>query len=233
MAGPGSNQTGAGSNKNTLLNKYSKTTPYGATSGTPSPADPATYGGYAATIMGLQQRLAAAQALAQQTVGQAKADFGLAKQAAKVYRVEGTAAAEGDALNRGIVGGSTDLGARSAVIAETAAQRQAALAAKRSTVAGARLDQLSAVGDYYTGMGAAQADLANTQAMQNIQRYQADAFDTMSTNFNKFRQALLDRMSHRVKPGVNTPAPAGINPVTGGPYYFPPGGRPGYSAQQR
>jgi hypothetical protein len=208
MAGPGSNATGAGPNKNTLLNQMSKRTNVGK-SGVPSPADPATYGGYATTIMGLQQQLAAAQALAKAGIGTAKAEFGMAKQAAKQFRVDSTAAVEGEMAGRGITGSSAAMNAQAGVVAETAAMRQAALAAKRSAVAGYRNDQIQAVGQFYTGLGAAQSELANAQAMQNIARYEADQFDVMNANFNKFRQQLLERMRHR----TGTPSGAGRLPA--------------------
>ena len=219
MAGPGSNATGAGSNKRTLLNQYSKQTPYGANP-VPSPADPSTYGGYAATVMGLQQQLAAAMALAKSGIGQAKAQFIMDKNAAQTGLVNDTTAAESGAIANGVIGGSGDLAQRAAAVDTAAAARQAALAQRTSTVAGIRGQQISAVGSYYTGLGSAQATLANQQAMQNIARFQNDSFDTMNANFNAFRDALLRRLANRGRtrdiPNYYGVLPPGAAPGAGG-----------------
>lgn len=228
MAGPGSNNVGnVNSNKNTLLNQYSKRTPGAGSSATPAPADPNSYGAFASTVMGLQQQLAAAQALARAGIGSARSQAMIDRQAAQVARVEGVTGAEADAVSRGVVGGSADLAARGSAVAAAAAMRQQAMATKHAAIAEARGNQMAAVGDFYTGMGAAQADLANTQAMQNIQRFQSDAFDTMQTNFTALQKAMLRRLRSRgrardIGKGGGGPTYTGINPVTGGPIYSQP-----------
>ena len=223
MAGPGSNQVGQGnSNKNTLLNgkpSYGSTlSAYGATAGTPSPADPSTYGGYAAQVMGLQQQLAGAMALAKSGIGAARGQFMLDAQAARTARIQGVTGAESDAGARGIIGSSGDLAARGAAVAAAGALRQQAVSTRNNAIAGVRTGQIQAVGQFYTGLGAAQSSLANQQAMQNIARYQADAFDVYNQNFSDLQKSILARLNNRgrirdIAPGYGVP-PSG----TGGDY---------------
>jgi len=215
MAGPGSNRTGAGSNKNTVVNAYSKKpkpptspTAYGSQA-TPPPADPSTYGGYAAQVMGLQQRLAAAMALKKTTIGGAQAQYMLAKQQAAASQVSGVTSAESDALQRGILGSSADLGNRAGAVTDAAALRQAALADKNQAVAGAQVGAMGAVGEFYTGLGQAQFDVANAQANIAAQRYQNDAFDVLNQNYAKLQaqwQRFLQRRG-RTRTGGYAPNP--------------------------
>ena len=200
VAGPGSNNagrgSGAGSNKNTLFNQYSKRTPYGANP-TPAPLDPNSYGAYASQVMGLQQQLAAAQALARAGIGTAKSTFIQERDAARALRVNETVSAENAALDRNLVGSSIDMQGRATAITDSAAAKQAALAKRNAAIAAARGDQVAAVGQFYTGLGSAQADLANQQAMANIQRFQNDQFDVYQTNFDALRQAVLRQLNNR------------------------------------
>lgn len=215
MAGPGSNNvgrnSGAGSNKNTLLNQYSKRTAVGANIGTPSPAAPGDYGAYASQVMGLQQSLAGALALARSGAGAARGQYVVDRAAAKNLRVSETVAAENSALDRNLVGSSIDLSGRATAVTDAAAAQQAALAQRNQALAAIQNQKIQAVGGFYTGLGSAQAQLAQAQAQAQIQRFQQDMFDTQTTNFAALRKAVLARLRDRgrvrdgVRPGPYDP----------------------------
>ena len=224
MAGPGSNNTGnVNSNKNTLLNQYSKATPSGSNP-QPAPLDPNSYGAYASQVMGLQQQLAAAMALSRAGISSARGEAMVARQDIRAGRIQGTADAEAAALANGVVGSSADLANRAGVVASAGAEREAVGAAKRLAIAEQRGNQVAATGQFYTGLGAAQSDLANAQAQANILRYQQDLFDTQQTDFAALRAAILKRLRSRgrardVLPnaaeGVGAAALAAAGAVTG------------------
>jgi hypothetical protein len=229
MAGPGSNRTGDGSNKNTVINDKSKApkpglnyTPYGQNA-TPSPADPSTYGGYAAQVMGLQQRLAAAMAAKRTSISGAQAQYMMAKQAAAQQQVAGVTAAESNALQRGILGSSADLGGRAAAVTDAATARQSAFVEKNLAVAQAQTGAVGAVGEFYSGLGQAQFDVANAQANIAAQRYQNDQFDVLNQNYAALQaqwQAFLTkrgraRDSVPPSPYATGNTPSELNSATG------------------
>lgn len=236
MAGPGSNRTGAGSNKNTTINDYSKAPkpkPIGALgSGVPGAADPATYGGYATQVMGLQQRLAAAMAAKKQGIAGAQAQYALAKQQAAGSLVEGVTAAESNALQRGILGSSADLGGRAAAVTDAATAQQAALAERNQGIASQQVAAMGAVGEFYTGLGTAQFDVANAQSAQALQRYQNDLLAQGNQNYTKLQQQWLAylRSRGRTRDGGpaspystgNTPSEVGPGVSSYRPYNAPP-----------
>ncbi len=193
MAGPGSNEMGT-RQRNTLTNLRSKRPMSG---GQPVPTDPGTYGGAAAQIMGLQQQLAAAQALAKTQVGNARADMRNVRIAAGQQRIADTAGAEEAATAAGIVGSSSDLQGRAAAITTQQQTIQEGLAQRQQAIAAARLGQVTAIGNYYTGVGQVQAEVANQEYMHNIQRYQNDLLATQTSNFNDLRAAILRRLANR------------------------------------
>lgn len=225
-------------NRNTLTNNRSKQTPGAQSSLTPYGANPqapllnpTTYGGYAAQVMGLQQRLAAALALSKAGIGAANGQFMLAKDQARMTRINETVSAESDALGRGVAGGSGDLQARAAAITDAAGLRQQAVADRALAVAGYRSQNISAVGDFYSGLGTAQADLANRQAELANTRFQQDQFDVLQQNFMATRADVLRKLRSRgrardILPGV--PAPGTTQPNAGLPIAQAPNGRPLY-----
>lgn len=236
MAGPGSNRTGAGSNKNTTINAQSKAPkpgPIGALgSGVPGPADPSTYGGYASQVMGLQQRLAAAMAAKKVGIAGAQAQYMLAKQQAASGLVQGVTGAEQDALQRGILGSSADLSGRAGAVTDAAAAQQAALAGRNVAVAGEQVTAMGAVGEFYTGLGQAQFDVANAQSSQALQRYQNDLLAQGNQNYTKLQQQWLAylRSRGRTRDGGpaspystgNTPSEVGPGVSSYRPYNAPP-----------
>jgi hypothetical protein len=210
MAGPGSNKTGnVNSNKNTVLNYYGKQVPSGAT---PAAADPNSYGAYATQVMGLQQQLASAMALARAGIGSARGQYMVDRTAAHNLRISETAGAEAQALQAGTVGGSYDLTQRAGAITDAAAAQQAALAQRNQTLAAIRGQQVSAVGAFYGGLGQAQMGLSNAQAMANIDRYLKGLAD--SSVYRRAGTGVVRNLMYNYAYG----APQGATPGMAGGY---------------
>ena len=150
----------AGRNKgrfrNTLLNNASKAAP------PPVSAESAVaYGGQLATAqMTLAERLAALRAQA----GLVRGQFQMDRSTVRANAISGMAAAVNSSLDRGLVGSSVDAAGRTGVLAQKAADMQAAIQAKVQGLLGIRTGRISAVNDYYTQYYNIQAQKAAEQA---------------------------------------------------------------------
>ena len=196
-----------------------------ATSQNPSAlsvASPADYGSYAATLAGLEQQLAGATALARAGIGTARAQYGLDMNTARQDVIAGVSGAEQGALQSGILGSSADLANRGAAVAAGGAAKEQAAIDRANSIAQQRASLISATGQYYTGLGAAQTQLANAEAMAAISRFQNGLYDQW-----KSLRPLFNRGRRRdVNPTKATYAPAvGPNAQTGNPGYGGTGGR--------
>jgi hypothetical protein len=127
----------------------------------------------------------------------------------KANRVQGAVAAEGDALSRGIVGSSADLGARAGVVAEAAGARVDARTASGTALAQLRINQMQANSDYSMGIAGVMADKAAAQAELANSRYQAGLIGEAMSSFQDLYQAALKKLLAR---GKN---PAGVDPRAG------------------
>ena len=124
-------------------------------------------------------------------------------------RISGTVAAESNALQRGIVGSSADLGARAGVVANAAGQQVDARNAKLTALAGLRVSQMQAGTDYSMGIAGIQADKAAAQAELANQRFMNDMVANSMADYQKLYKDALQRI---LRQGKN---PAGVNPLAG------------------
>jgi hypothetical protein len=99
-----------------------------------------------------------------------------------------------------------DLTARATAVTDAAAAKQAALLAKQQAIATIKGEQIQAVGSYYTGLGAAQADLANAQAIQNIQRFQDDLYGNVLPGRGRVRDVAAEARRRKRKDAQGTAA---------------------------
>lgn len=222
MAGPGSDLTGT-RQRSTLINLRSKNLT--GSSQAPYPlGDPSTYGGYAAQVMGLQTQFAGASALAQAGIGAAKAQFLVQRNAAQQQRIADVTGSVNAALEAGTVGSSMDLQNRAAAPIAEAANIQAALAARNTTIAQQGTAKISALGQFYSGLGQAQFAVSVAESQAALQQYQNDALDLLTSKFAKLRAAYLARQQQRGRArNITRPVPATTNPSgTPGQYYVGP-----------
>lgn len=187
--GNGPNMGNSNRNRNTLRNLYSKR---------PAPLlSPDATLGYATQVAGLQRNLGAALALQRQQVAAARGDFQSARAEARQLRIEETASAVNSALDRGILGSSIDLGARSRAVTDAAAYLAGARTERDQAVAQAKLGGLAAVGDFYTAKGALDAQRAVQQQMLAVEQYKNDTFDSLLQNFGALRKDILRKLLSR------------------------------------
>ena len=208
--------TGGGTNHNTTTQNNSRT-PSGQTGGVPSPADPSSYGAYAATVAGAQMQLAAAAALRKSQIGVARGQYGLDMNAATNLRPTETVQAEAAALANGGIGSSVDLQNRATAVTDSATAQEQALAARNASISGSRVGYMGALGEYSTTTASAAAQLANAQAMANAERFKQDQFDTVLQKLSDLRKRLnRNRTRDLGSPYGANPGPP--NPSTyGGP----------------
>jgi hypothetical protein len=148
----------------------------------------------------------------------------------KANRVQGAVAAEGDALSRGIVGSSADLGARAGVVAEAAGARVDTRTASGTALAQLRINQMQANSDYSMGIAGVMADKAAAQAELANSRYQNGLIGEALSSFDDLYQAALKRLLARGKnpAGVDPRAGATPNPTNYPNGYPPPAPARGY-----
>lgn len=184
---------------------------------------PTAAAGFSQQAVGLQQSyvnaLAAIRAQAAATKGEAKSTFA----DIKAQRIAGTVGAEADAINRGIVGSSSDAGARSAVVAQAGTAKADAIAARNSALAQLKVQGMQAGTDLQLGLGQLATDKAAAQAELAAQRFQEDAFDTQQSNYQQLYQSILQRLlAQRGNPaGIQ-----GAGAVLTQPGHSPGGGTP-------
>lgn len=184
MAGPGSNRTGNGRvnrNRNTLINNASKAPVLG----------PQQALALNQQLQGLQTQYAGARALQQASIAGAKSQGILARQAARSGAVAAMGQQVNDSLSRGVVGGSADLQARAGVISDRNAQLAAANSTQAQAIAAAKANTLSALGDYYLGVGNVASDQAAQQAQMQIDMFQNDMLNTNLSSYNQLLRRLL------------------------------------------
>jgi len=173
---------------------------------------PTAAAGFSQQAVGLQQTyinaLAAIKAQAAAAKGTAKSTFA----DIKAQRIAGTVGAEADAIGRGIVGSSSDAGARSAVVAEAGTARADAIAARNQALAQLKVSGMQAGTDLQLGLGQLATDKAAAQAELAAQRYQNDLFDTQQSNYQKLYKSILARLlAQRGNPGGGGPTvPTGL-----------------------
>ncbi len=151
------------------------------------PLPPGQSWGFAQQIAALQQGYGATLAGIQAEVGAVKSQKLSALGDIREQRIAGAAAAESDALSRGIgVGSSAHLEAQGANIATAAgakvdvrSQTSAALAALRAQKMGAQSDLMLGVAGVQADKAAAQAELANQRYMQDLIATQTESYQSL------------------------------------------------------
>lgn len=156
---------GAGRFRNTLVNNASKNPVVGPASGY----------GYGAELGQLGQNLLSTLAGLRAQKGLIAQQFATDKADARAARVAGAQATEADALQRGIVGGSADLGARAGVVAQHKTDVASAIQAKLAGKLGLRQERLAAQNQYHTGVfdvlarkAAEEAEMANQAFLEDL-----------------------------------------------------------------
>jgi len=185
---------------------------------------PGQQSAFAAQLAALQSQYAQRVAALKVAGGGIRADRARAFADIKANRVQGAVAAEADALQRGIVGSSADLGARAGVVADAANAKVDARSMAAQQLAGLRVDQIGANTDFSVGIAGVIADKASAEAELANQRYMEGLIgaqtDTYQSLFQKYLQRLLAK-------GKN---PAGTSPLAG---FMPPNyetGNPGWGS---
>jgi hypothetical protein len=135
---------------------------------------PSTTYGFGTQIAGLQQQYAGALALKKMQVAQANAAALQARQAAGAQERTDMAGAVNSALDRGLVGSSIDTSQRASVLAALAANKASIAGDRAAAIGQAQTGALQAAGQYYLGLGQAQAQQAFQQEELAIQQYQND-----------------------------------------------------------
>lgn len=204
--------------RNTAMNARSKATP--------PPLPPGQADAFTQQLVALQSKYGAAVAGTKAALGTARGAFRSALGDIRANQIAGAAGAEGDALARGIVGSSSDLGARGAVIAEAAGAKVDALATRDAAMTDARLGLMTAQSDYQLGAaGVASAQAAAQSELAN-QRFENDMYDAQQTRFRQLYERILAQLLDRGK------SPSGTTPLLGNAVN-PDVSTPGYDPRQR
>lgn len=161
---------------NTLVHNRSRLrAPSSAANVPPPPVSPSSAAAYGAQAAGLQLTLGAKLASLRAQRGILQGQFRMDKAQAKAAEIQGVTAAEGQAIDRGILGSSADLSARAGVKAQRAADVNAAIQQKVQGLLGIKLERINAANEFYTGMfdiqarkAAEQAELANQAFLQDM-----------------------------------------------------------------
>lgn len=188
--------------RNTWMNQLSKATP--------PPLPPGAVASATSQMAALQQQYGAAVAGSRVAIGAARGTRKTALADIRANAIASMGASEGDALSRGIVGSSADLGARSGVLATAAGQKVDALNASAQDIALARIQEMQAQSDLNLGIAGVQSNLAAQQSELANQRYESDLLTTQQADFAAMYKAALAKLLARGKnpPGA-TVAPTG------------------------
>lgn len=103
-----------------------------------------------------------------------KSEYRTRVASAKQSAIAGMAGAEGQAVQRGVLGGSADVKQRVGVAADLATQTQQALLDKQATLGQLSNEKVSAQNDYLTALAALQAQKAAAQSSATTSAYAND-----------------------------------------------------------
>ena len=179
---------------------------------------PSQQSAYAGQLAALQAQYAQRVAALKVAGGGIRADRARAFADIRANRVQGAVAAEADALQRGIVGSSADLGARAGVVAEATNARVDARSLAAQQLAGNRVDMIGANTDFGLGVAGVIADKASAEAELANQRYMEGLIGAQTDTYQSLFKKYLARL---IAAGKN---PAGVSPTAslsqpyGGPY---------------
>lgn len=185
---PGNNNR----NRNTNVNNASKY-PNGYQAPVSS-ASAVQYGDQLAMArMQYLQQLAALKAQRSQ-IGQ---QYGMAVTDARGAAIGNMVGAEANALERGVVGSSSDLSARAGVIADRQRAIAEAQAARISGRLGLAQQAIGVRGDYYSQLSSIQNAMAQEQMANTINAFGNDSFDALQQNYQDVLAQLRNQKSGR------------------------------------
>lgn len=167
--GPRAGRT-TGRQRMTLANLRSKQTYTGL-------PDPGFVAGYTSQMAALAQQYQSRLAALRGQTTNIKSQYAMNIEAARAQQVAGAVAAEGSAVERGVLGGSADVKNRIAVAAEASAMQQQAAVRKQSALAEVAASGMTASNQYLTALAALQADKAAAMANENSRLYAGGMMD--------------------------------------------------------
>jgi hypothetical protein len=188
------------------------------------PLPPGQAAAYNAQFVANEQTRINAYAAIRMQGGQIRADARNALADSRYQRVQEAVGAENDALARGVIGSSGDLGARASVAAAAAGRAVDIRSAKLNGLASLRIQGMQADTDYLASNAGVLADQAAAQAELANNRYQNDLIATQTANFkalmNKYYRMLVARGKNPggVDPRASTDPSNGLPMPYGGQY---------------
>lgn len=170
---------GGGRRRNTWKNDASKVAP---------PALPgSSVVGYQAQRTGAYSNYTSIMAQIRQNIALAKANRMAAFADARRARISETAAAEGNAIERGVLGSSTDYANRAAAVANEAAAKVAARGEAAQAIGASRVEGIRAGNDLYSTLAQIQAARAAEMADIQNQAFYNNLFDRIRSQMRKRR----------------------------------------------
>lgn len=125
--------------------------------------------------------------------GAIRGDYRLGVAQARSDAVSGMAGAVNNALDRGLFNSSIDLGARSGVIGQRAADIAAAKSAKAQGLLGLQRERMGLQGQYYQSVAGIQNQISQEELAQTIAAFQNDSFDANNFNYRDILAAIKAR----------------------------------------